>query len=129
MGKGIVTSNGAPPLAEWKARLAWFGSDVLTQDLRMLLSGQRVHSVDGELEISSLLLTDGSGATMLTIRRPAAPYVADIVVVPIPDNANVKDRDVRSPIPAPDQWQTVVPDGVYWELFNCRVATLKARKN
>lgn len=129
MGKGIVSGNGADPLDEWKTRLTWFGSEVLTRDLRMLLSGQRVHSADGELEISSRTLADGSGAIVLTIRRATAPYVADIVVVPLLDDANAKDRDARSPIPAPDQWLAVVQDGVDWELFNCRVATLKSRKN
>jgi hypothetical protein len=129
VGTGIVTGNGADPLIEWKARLAWLGSETLSNDVRRLLSGQLVLSVDGELEISSLPLADGSGATMLTVRRFNAPYVAEIVVLPIPNEVIVNDRDGRNPIPAPDQWRVIIPDGVQWELFNCRVATLKSRAN
>lgn len=129
MGKGIVTSNGAHPLDEWRARLAWFGSEVLSDDLRALLSGTPVTSADGELEISSLALPDGSTAVRLTLRRPTAPFVADLVVIPSKSTSNVQDRDPRSPIPAPDRWKTDAPDGVVWELFNCEVATLRPRAN
>jgi hypothetical protein len=129
MGSGIVTSNGAHPLDEWRARLAWFGSEALSADLRSFLSGQPVRSADGELEISSLALPDGSGAVRITLRRSASPYVADLVVIPIKSTSDSQDRDPRSPIPAPDRWKTDSGDGVVWELFNCEVVTLKPREN
>jgi hypothetical protein len=129
VGKGIVTGNGADPLLEWKTRLNWFGSAALSADLRALLSGAEVLSLDGQLEISSLDFADGSGAMTLTIRRPEAPYVADLVVIPLPGGDGPKNRDPRSPTPAPDQWRSQALDGVEWELFNCKLVRLKSREN
>lgn len=132
MAGSIITSTGSDPLDEWKSRLTWFGSAVLSVQLRLLLSGERVESRDGVLEISSYNMT-GQAECVLTVRDPAGPYAAELVVRAA-DAADIQELggtpDPRSSQPCPDRWRLVDDQGVvHWELFNCIVHTLRSRPN
>ncbi|MGJ7440975.1 hypothetical protein [Aquipuribacter sp. MA13-6] len=126
MGRGIRTKDGDDPLVAWQGRLLWFGDDDLTAALRSLLGGRPVVSQDRVLEISVMPLAT-PGASRVSVLRPGAPYVADLVVSAWDGGAS---PDPRTALPAPDQWRH--PDGagqVRWELFNCVLHTLRSRED
>lgn len=129
MGKGIITSNGIPPVEEWKIRLTLFNSEDLIADLRRLFQGKAVDSQDGRLELSCLPLREPDHHKIY-VRRPHAPYMAEIVLRPLRAEDNGGVRDTRQPLPCPDQWRTKISDKVTrWELFNCVLHTLVSRIN
>ncbi|MCA0438458.1 MAG: hypothetical protein M9891_16130 [Austwickia sp.] len=128
MGKGIGTSSGAEPLQAWQLRIGTFDSPQLSAVLRGLLGGDPVVSTDGAVEIS--VMPDGPlGRHRLSVRLPAAPFVADMVVTALPA-IECHDPDERSSSPSPDQWMQRSARGpVTWELFNCRIHSLTSRRN
>lgn len=129
MGTGITTRSGAAPLAVWRNRIDNFDSPELSAALRTLLGGEPLTSRDGVVEVSAA--PDGApGRHRLTVRIPAAPYVADLVGSAL-EPAQCPDPDDRYSSPSPDKWITQPARGavLVWELFNCRIHTLTSRRN
>lgn len=125
MGRGVVTTAGGSPTAAWAVRIHSMGNAQLGDDLFTLLAGHPLLSRDGTRELSVIEIR--GGAFRITVRRPEAPFVADLVVVP---DDEVGNRDQRSAHPAPDQWITGdAKRHLIWELFNCRCLSLTSRDN
>ncbi len=126
MGRGIITRDGGKPLDDYAFRLKYLGSARLRKGVIRLLRGEAVASVDGELEISDLPVK-GGGAWTLTIRDPDAEFPAELTVRPL-DPAEIRSLaspDLRTPEPAPHQWQSNTSSGSAdeWELFNCVIVS------
>lgn len=132
MGAGIITSNGQDPLVEYGLRMALFGSEQLSGDLRRIFTGSVITSQDGVLELTTEPVPASPPLSMhkLSIRRPNAPYVADIFLRPAEATDRIPNRDARSSKPSPDQWgPRVSSSDTTWELFNCVIHSLTSRRN
>ena len=128
MGKGIITSYGHDPLGEYAFRISTFNSQLLSDDVRQLLSGQVVNAADGVRELTTAPAP--SSLHRLSVRRPNEPYVVDIFLRPVEPRDNVSKLDGRSSTPSPDQWGPIPNAHIaQWELFNCVIHSVKSRDN
>lgn len=126
---GIITAEQRDPLVEWRARITFIGSDAVADAVKRLLVGEQVISRDGEVEISWRENLTSPRTITVTVRVPAAPFVADLVVRPLIGPELLKGEELRSAEPCPERWCSVGKDTQTWQLFNCVVYSLTTRGN
>lgn len=128
MGLGIVDPEGGSPCNKWRLRISYAEPKVrhATQEL---LAGGTVLSRDDEVQIS--WTSDGDSRGLIRIRdaKPGTDYLLKVVVGALGQD---EIRRLSSPDPAgiarplPAAWMTVLGDTLQiWELFNCRVESVK----
>jgi len=130
VGRGVVDPDGGSPASTWRPTFILLRSPRFLNVTRGLISGQSVRSDDAEVQISFKRVND----TRLNIRiREADPDIEPIVldlVLQAVDPAELADPDQRGlASPVPDGWMK--PQSAKtsdWELYNCRIHSLKPSK-
>ena len=128
MGTGIVDQYDCPPVDKWGITVNLLNSKRFREVSLGLISGQSVCSADAEVQISFEQVSD----TRLNIRIREADsdveaHVLDLVVEAVhPAHLDRPDkRGLASPVP--NGWRLVRSDTTSdWELYNCRIHSLKS---
>lgn len=130
MGSGVVDPYGCPPENKWRTTILLLRSPRFRDVTRGLISGQSVRSDDAEVQISFKRVND----TRLNIRiresdSDIEPIVLDLVLQAV-DPAELADPDQRGlASPVPSGWMEPQSETTSdWELYNCRIHSLKPSK-
>jgi hypothetical protein len=128
VGTGVVDPYDRSPADKWNITVNLLNSKRFRDVVRDLISGRSVRSDDAEVQISFKRVSD----TRLNIRIREADsaveaHVLDLVVEAV-DPADLDQPDGRGlASPVPDRWMVVRTETTSdWELYNCRIHSLKA---
>ena len=128
MGTGVVDPYGCPPADKWGITVNLLNSKRFKEVSLGLISGQSVCSADAEVQISFKRVSE----IRLNIRIREADldveaHMLDLVVQAV-DPADLDHPDHRGlASPVPNGWRLVRNDTTSdWELYNCRIYSLKA---
>jgi hypothetical protein len=126
----VVDRDGREPEDKWGLILDHLTSDRFEKVVRGLISGQLVRSDDAKVQISFKKVTD----TRLNIQiREADPDRQKAVLNLVVEAIDPTDLDHPDPrglaSPVPDRWMVIRSDTTQdWELYNCRIYSLKPSK-
>jgi hypothetical protein len=128
VGTCVVDPYGSPPEDKWGITISLLNSPRFQEVSLGLICGQRVCSADAEVQISFQQVSE----TRLYIRIREADsdveaHVLDLVVEAV-DPVDLDHPDQRGlASPVPNGWMQVRSDTTSdWELYNCRIVSLKA---